>query len=316
MACSQVDVDGLLPWGLPVEEPVAPAARPPVAAATTVVMITRDRRRNVLASLDRLVRLPERPPVVVVDNASSDGTVAAVRRRHPAVDVVALPRNLGAAARTVGVQRAGTPYVAFSDDDSWWAPGALARAAAVLGEHPRLGLLAARVLVGPDERLDPVCSAMRTSPLPTAPGAAGPSLLGFVACGAVVRRAAYLDVGGFDDVLFFVGEEALLAQDLMAAGWQLAYVDDVVAHHDPNSATGHRTARARLDVRNTLLRTWMRRPWPTAVTTSARVLLRGHDRATLLGLLAAVRVAPAALRRRAVLPEHVEQQVRLLERSP
>ena len=278
-------------------------------------MITRDRRGNVLASLDRLLRLPERPPVVVVDNASTDGTVDAVRRRHPSVDVVALPRNLGAAARTVGVRRAGTPYVAFSDDDSWWAPGALVRAAEVLDEHPRLGLVAARVLVGPDERLDPVCRAMRASPLPTPPGAAGPSLLGFVACGAVVRRTAYLEVGGFDDVLFFVGEEALLAQDLMVAGWQLAYVDDVVAHHDPNSATGHRTSRARLDVRNTLLRTWMRRPLPTAVTASARVLVDGRDRATLLGLLAALRVAPTALRRRAVLPQHVEQQVRLLERS-
>ena len=171
------------------------------------------------------------------------------------------------------------------------------------------------MLVGPDERLDPVCRAMRASPLPTPPGAAGPSLLGFVACGAVVRRTAYLEVGGFDDVLFFVGEEALLAQDLMVAGWQLAYVDDVVAHHDPNSATGHRTSRARLDVRNTLLRTWMRRPLPTAVTASARVLVDGRDRATLLGLLAALRVAPTALRRRAVLPQHVEQQVRLLERS-
>jgi GT2 family glycosyltransferase len=286
-----------------------------VVPRTTVVVITRDRRHTVLATLDRLARLPERPPVVLVDNASTDGTCEAVRRRYPSVDVVPLPDNLGAAARTVGVLRARTPYVAFSDDDSWWAPGSLAEAASVLDRHPRLGLLAARVLVGPDERLDPVCRAMRDSPLPAPPGAAGPSLLGFVACGSVVRRTAYLEVGGFDDVLFFVGEEALLAQDLMAAGWQLAYVDDVVAHHDPNSASGHRAARDRLDVRNALLRTWMRRPWPTALTASARVLLHRRDRATLLGLLGAVRRAPAALRRRSVLPEHVEQQVRLLERS-
>ena len=98
MSSSQVDVHGPLRSTLPTWEPVAP-----VSAPATVVMITRDRRENVLASLDRLLGLPERPPVVVVDNASTDGTADAVRRRHPSVDVVALPRNLGAAARTVGV---------------------------------------------------------------------------------------------------------------------------------------------------------------------------------------------------------------------
>lgn len=286
-----------------------------MTSRTTVVVMTRDRLGNVLSTLDRLERLPEKPQIVLVDNASQDGTADAVRARHPSVDVIALDRNLGAAARTVGVMRATTPYVAFSDDDSWWAPGALTTAAETFDRHPRLGLLAARVHVGPSQQLDPVCEAMRDSPLPTHDGAAGPSVLGFVACGAVVRREAYLAVGGFSDVLFFVGEEALLAQDLMAVGWQLAYVDDVVAHHDPHSAAGHRSGRDRLDVRNMLLRTWMRRPAARAVTTSARVLMTRRDRTAVLGLLDALRLAPAALSRRRVLPDSVEQQLRLLERA-
>src|SRR5918911_3792446 len=93
------------------------------------VMLTHDRRERTLRGLAELTALPERPPIVVVDNASSDGTPEAVRRAFPSVRVIELVENVGAAARNVGVEAVETPYVAFSDDDSWWAPGALARAA-------------------------------------------------------------------------------------------------------------------------------------------------------------------------------------------
>src|SRR5262245_34272344 len=59
-------------------------------------------------------------------------------------------RNLGAAGRNAGVRAARTPYVALCDDDAWWAPGALARAAHLLDVHPTLAVVCARVLVGPD----------------------------------------------------------------------------------------------------------------------------------------------------------------------
>ncbi|TWH32006.1 Glycosyltransferases involved in cell wall biogenesis [Isoptericola variabilis J7] len=85
----------------------------------TVVVASRDRRDELVASLGR-----HRAPVVLVDNGSSDGTPQAVRDAHPHVDVVEAGRNLAAAGRTLGARRARTPFVAFADDDSWWAPAA------------------------------------------------------------------------------------------------------------------------------------------------------------------------------------------------
>ena len=61
-----------------------------------------------------------------------------------------------------------------------------------------------------------------------------PLVLGFLAGASVVRRHAVLDVGGFEPRFFLGGEEQLLAIDLRAAGWCLAYVDDVVVHHHPS----------------------------------------------------------------------------------
>ena len=130
---------------------------------------------------------------------------------------------------------ATTPYMAFADDDSWWAPGALRRAVDAFDAHPRMGLLAARILVGPEDQLDPICKSMRDSAPGWDPDLPGPSLLGFLACAAMVRREAFHAVGGFDQVVRFPGEEERVALDLAAAGWGLVYVDDIVVHHHPSS---------------------------------------------------------------------------------
>jgi GT2 family glycosyltransferase len=282
-----------------------------VSPAVTTVVITRDRLADLLVSVPR-----HRGPVIVVDNGSRDGTVAALRSLgRPGLTVVPLGRNLGAQARNVGVELARTPLVAFADDDSWWAPGALDHAAAAMATHRRLGLLTGRVLVGPEERLDPVCELMAASPLgsPCAPdaGLPGPEVLGFIACGAVVRREAFLQAGGFDDVVVFPGEEERLALDLATHGWFSCYVPDVVAHHHPSSSREISDVRAALITRNWLLTALMRRPWPIVAARMAHALRSGP--AGRRGVATMLPRAAAALRHRRVVPPAVEARVRLVE---
>jgi len=278
-----------------------------------VVVVTRDRAKTLLHTLERLRALPGPPPVVVVDNGSRDGTPRAVRERFgEAVHVVEAGRNLAAAARTVGARTIGTPLVAFADDDSWWAPGALERITQAFVAHPSLGLVAARVLVEPGGELDPTCEAMRHSPLP-ANGFPGPRVLGFVACGAVVRRESFLAAGGFDERLGIMAEETLLAIDLRRAGWELCYLDDAVAHHEPGRASG-RDGRAALQLRNELWTAWLRRPLRRALAATAGVAARApRDETARWALAETLRGAAWVARDRRPVPRSLERDLRALE---
>jgi len=279
-----------------------------------VVIVTRNRREIVLATLSQLIALDERPAVLVVDNGSRDGTAAAVRERFPQVRLLALTSDRGAGARNAGLLAVEAPYVAFCDDDSWWAPGALGRAAAALDRAPRVAVLAARVLVGRREKLDPVCALMARSPLPADAGLPGPRVLGFVACGAVVRRDAVLAVGGFDGRYGIGGEEWRLALDLARAGWALAYAPDVVAHHHPPASGPRRRRRVRA-ARNDLWTTWLHRSLPVAVHRSASILIRAGGVAPLAAF-GALRGVRWIARERRPLAATLEAEVRLVERQP
>ena len=285
-----------------------------MSGEVTVVIATRDRRPELIRTLHRLHELTPAPPVVVVDNGSTDGTTEAVREQFTGVTLLALRRNHGAPARNAGVLAARTRYVAFSDDDSWWAPGALHRATTVLDNHPRLGLVAARTVVGPEERPDPINPQMAASPLPRRPDAPGPSVLGFLACSAVLRRKAFCEVGGFSRLLFFVGEERLLCYDLAAAGWERAYLHDVVAHHHPSAHRSDPEHRRVAELRNALLTAVLRRPRRVAFAAAVALAREAvGDTAARSALRGALVRLPVALRRRAVLPAAVEEQVRMLE---
>jgi GT2 family glycosyltransferase len=278
-----------------------------------VVMITRN-RPEVITTLERLSEIPSQPPVVVVDNGSTDGTTDLITSRFPRVQLLRLPANRGAAARNAGVAALERPYIAFCDDDVWWEPGSLTTGADLLDAHDRLAVITAKILVGDEQVLDPTCQEMAASPLPREAGLPGVPIVGFLAGATLVRRQAFLEAGGFEPRFLIGGEEQLLAMQLIEAGWYLAYVEHLVAHHHPSSRRGG--DRQWMQRRNALWTTWMRRS-PRRALEATLTLTREActDPAARRALLAAGSGVVWALRRRQPLPRFLEDRLRMLENS-
>jgi GT2 family glycosyltransferase len=290
------------------------AARP---ARTSFVIASRNRAAGLTGVLDRLLDTTA-CPIVVVDNSSDDDSVVAVKqiaaRSSGRVSLIELDSNQGAVGRNVGVAACSTPYVAFCDDDSWWAPDATGIAEATFDRHPSVGLLAARTIVWPQRRDDPLVAQLAESPLGQRRDLPGPSILGFLSCSAITRKAAFQAAGGFSPVLHFRGEEQLLALDMSALGWDLCYCSGLVAIHQPSAIRPTNAAQDARSLRNAVLTTWLRRPIaPCLKATGALLHAALRDAEHAKAAAEALRKIPAVAAQRQRLPARVERALQILD---
>ena len=171
-----------------------------------------------------------------------------------------------------------------------------------------------RILVALRTAKDPICGGPRTKP---APRRARPSRLSAPRLSggtSVIRRSAFLEVGGFEPRFILGGEEELLALDLATRGWSLRYVPEFVVHHHPSPIATPPPARWHL-LRNALWSAWLRRPLRSALRETVRLiphLAPRRDR-KFLGFSHALAGLPWVLRQHRVVPPWVEHQLSLLD---
>jgi rhamnopyranosyl-N-acetylglucosaminyl-diphospho-decaprenol beta-1,3/1,4-galactofuranosyltransferase len=174
------------------ESPAAVPGRPPRVVA---VVVTWNRRELLLESLAAVLaqsRAPDR--VVVVDNASTDGSAQAVRAGYPQVALTELTRNTGGAggfaAGLALALRDGADLVWLMDDDTVPEPGALAAMLDARAGHPGAppALIASRV-VWTDGRAHPM-NTPRAKPLASGAERRAAAVTGCVA----IRSASFVSI--------------------------------------------------------------------------------------------------------------------------
>jgi GT2 family glycosyltransferase len=205
--------------------------------------------------LERLRSQTKPHSVVVVDNASTDGTPGHVRRSYPDVRIVELDANNGfAIACNRGARVGDADVVVLLNNDVECPPDFLERLVAPLRENARLGSVAAVLVQAEGRSLDSVgLTADRTlAGFPRLRGGSlvnvnspSPVLAGPAGAAGAYRRAAWEQVGGLDERVFMYGEDLDLALRLRAAGWETTLAPDAVAVHLGSASILHRSPSQR-----------------------------------------------------------------------
>lgn len=267
--------------------------RPPVLS---VILATHNRREILLNTLER-VRACGLPPgqyeIWVVDNASSDGTAAAVAT-CPDVNLIRLRRNGGACAKAHAIERARGEFLLLLDDDSWPRPGCVQRMIQRLSSDPRLAIAGFTVHL-PDGSQE--CSA-----LPCA----------FVGCGVGLRAQAVRAVGGVDRSFFMAAEEYDLAFRLLAADWRVQIFGDLQVEHLKSASARQSRRLAYYDIRNNLRLIARYLPQPHARIYRQDWLERYRWIAEHAGHLSAYRRGVAASRARSLVERWTYRSWRLM----
>jgi N-acetylglucosaminyl-diphospho-decaprenol L-rhamnosyltransferase len=229
-----------------------------VTPAVSILLVTyrcREAARACLASIEAATRCVDYE-VIVLDNASGDGTVEMVAEEFPGTRLVASPVNLGFAA---GVNRAAgeaaSEFLLLLNPDTVVHDGAVENLLDFARAHPEHGLYGGRTL-NPDGRVNPgscwgapslwslFCFAATLSTAFKGNAILDPESLGgwerdsvrevdiVTGCLLLVPRALWKELGGFDTRFFMYAEDADLALRARALGYRPAITPDAVVTHE------------------------------------------------------------------------------------
>jgi GT2 family glycosyltransferase len=240
---------------------------PPSASDFAIAVVNYNARAHLRACLATAIEAGPRQ-VVVVDNASSDGSADMVREEFRGVVIHANQDNRGyGAAANQAVAACSSRYVLVLNADTLLTSRAPAALAEYLDAHPRVAVAGPR-LVNPDGSLQPSCHAFPTAatilveltPLARLAHALRPvpglgelhppagthdraRRVDWVKGAALaIRREAFDQVGGFDESFFMYWEETDLCYRLVEAGWQTHFAPVATIVHAGEVSTGQRRA--------------------------------------------------------------------------
>jgi GT2 family glycosyltransferase len=228
----------------------------PQQTTVSIIIVTWNAKKYALECLDSLRALhsPLEIEVIVVDNASSDGTPDAIQEQHPEVHLIRNQANLGfAKANNIGISIANGDFICLVNSDVVIPPGCLEKMVAFMQANPDVGLLGPKML-SPDggvgqsvNRLPTVwnylCFALGLHfLLPKSKLFGGYIMAGYpynktedveVLTGWfwMVPRAALEEVGGLDERFFMYGEDLDWSYRFLKAGWRVVFFAEAAALH-------------------------------------------------------------------------------------
>jgi GT2 family glycosyltransferase len=250
------------PWR---RAPMAPMA-PDAPLGLTVGIATRNRPDSLRRCLASIALIDDLVTEVIVVDDASDPPIDRVLQQVPEgiakkTRIIELPQGVGyIAGRNRMMRLAANEAVLMLDDDAYLIdPGAVRRASDVLRRHPDVGAVA--------------CAQAEADGSPWPP-AMQPSPVGYrcyvpayIGCAALLRRSAFVQLGGYQESFHFYGEEKDYCLRLLDAGYDVVYLPDARVAHVPDPAGRSDSRYLRYVVRNDCLSALYNEPLPMLVIT-------------------------------------------------
>ena len=183
------------------------------------VIVNYNRKDEILLTISKTKELikddASNYEIVVVDNASTDGSAAEIKQKFPEVVLIENPVNTGAPAWNLGFEKATGKYFIILDDDSHIESG-LNDALAYLDEHKEVGVLALNISGG----------AYQTKHWTDLE-----EKVGFIGCGAIIKKELYDAIGGYADWIFLYSNEWDFGIRAIEAGYKIVYFEHCRVTH-------------------------------------------------------------------------------------
>lgn len=189
----------------------------------SIAIITWNRRQYVLRAIESVFKQPYRPiEVVLVDSASSDGTVEAIKEVYPETRLIRLHKNLGCPeGRNVALANCSGEIIFSLDDDAWLAPSTLDYCVDRFQKEQNLGIIACRILAPEEESEEKNLENTKEH-----------YTFLFIGCAFVIRKELLKKAGYFPSDFFRQAEENDLALRILETGYSILYYPKAVVYHE------------------------------------------------------------------------------------
>lgn len=192
----------------------------------SVVMLSFNRKDDVLEGVSHLLNQAFKSiEILIVDNASTDGTVDAVQKAFSEVRVIPLKENIGVAAYNIGFQEAVSEFIVILDDDSFPEHHALTRMVSEFRQDPLLGVVAFDVRHYQEFKRGLIDSSRYED------NKAPRYQMAFNGCGVGIRKKIIQQVGGYPEEFFLYWNEQDLAIRILDSGYHIRAYTDIIAFH-------------------------------------------------------------------------------------
>ena len=284
----------------------------------SIVIVNWNTKDLLMACLDSLSKqqITYKTEIIVVDNASSDGSAEIVNKNYQHVKLIRNDMNLGfGKANNIGMKQSHGRYICLLNSDVVVLPGCIESLIKFMDQNKSIGISSPKIL-SPDmimqstcrklpslwnnicetlylNRLFPKSNLLSGEHMTFFDHATISKVEGLAGCCLMIRKAALDQAGLFDERFFIYFEETDLCKRFRLAGWDIVYFPDAAIIHHHAGSSSKDPVRFNIEFIKSQMQYWKKNHSKAAVIIFMFILLIHHGTRLILRSISYIFTAPA-----------------------